>query len=91
MIQDSLFRVLQIVMKRFSKMPARILIEKYLRLKIVYNISSEGIDKIFIDAKVTPGAISVFKSRSKDQRMLNYSCIIIDHPNLQKLGAEIFK
>lgn len=53
-------------MKKYSKMPARILIEKYLRLKIVYNISSEGIDKIFNNAKMTSGAISVFKIRSKD-------------------------
>lgn len=53
-------------MKKYSKMPARILIEKYLRLKIVYNISSEGIDKIFNNAKISSGAISVFKSRSKD-------------------------
>jgi len=66
MIQDSLFKILQAIMKKYSKMPARILIEKYLRLKIVYNISSEGIDKIFNDAKISSGAISVFKSRTKD-------------------------
>lgn len=66
MKQENLFKILQIIMKKYSKMPARILIEKYLRLKIVYNISSEGIDKIFNNAKISSGAISVFKSRSKD-------------------------
>jgi hypothetical protein len=66
MIQDSLFKILQAIMKKYSKMPARVLIEKYLRLKIVYNISSERIDKIFNDANISSGATSVFKSRIKD-------------------------
>jgi len=78
-------------MKRYSKLSARVLIYKYLRLKIIYNISSEGIDNIFNYAKITYGTISVFKSRSKDLGMHNYSCIIIDHPNLQKLGIDIFR
>lgn len=80
MNQESLFGVLEAVVKKYSKAPIRQLTDSYLRIKVAYNLSVQAIEG-FLKGCSAPGSLAaVFTSRSREERLVNFSCVVIDHP-----------
>lgn len=84
-----LFKVLEIIVRKYSKMPVRFLIENYLRVKVVYNLPLSPLEQILSKTDLSPGVVSVFLKRGKGERGMVFSCVIIDHPKLPTIAHKI--
>ncbi len=91
MNQITLFKVLEIIVRNYSKMSPRFLIDHFLRLKIIYNISVDSLTSFLSESNLSPSLLSVFTSRTRAEKMINFSSIIIDHPKLLSLAPKIFE
>jgi hypothetical protein len=91
MNQLELFRIIEIIVRKYSKTAPRFLIENYLRLKIIYNLPLPDLEKFLSRTNLSAGAASVFTKRTAQERMLNFSCIIIDHPKLPAITHKLIE
>jgi hypothetical protein len=86
-----LFKVLETIVRKYSKIPVRFLIENYLRVKVVYNMPFGSLEEFLSKTDLSPGVLSVFLKRSKGERCIAFSCIIIDHPKLPAIAHKILQ
>jgi hypothetical protein len=84
-----LFKVLEVIVRKYSKMPVRLLIENYLRVKVVYNLPLPSLEEFLSTTDLSPGMLSVFLKRSKMERSIAFTCVIIDHPKLPAIAHRV--
>lgn len=89
MSQVELFRILEIIVRKYSKTPVRFLMEHYLRIKLIYSIPLSALDAL--TPAISLGALAVFTKRNNYERKVNFSCLIIDHPKLLPLTSKLLQ
>lgn len=82
MNQTILFKAIEVIIRKYSKMSPRYLIDNFLRLKIVFNLSLDILSSFLPSTDLPPALSSVFTNKTRSEKMTNFSCIIIDHPKL---------
>ncbi len=82
MNQTILFKAIEVIIRKYSKMSPRYLIDNFLRLKIVFNLSLDILSSFLSSTDLPPALSSVFTNKARSEKMINFSCIIIDHPKL---------
>lgn len=91
MNQEVLFKAIEAIVKKYSKASTKCLIDNYLRIKVVYNLPSQVIEGFLKDCKVSASLAAVFTNRSKEERSVNFSCVIIDHAHLLALTHRVLE
>ena len=78
-------------MRKYSKAPIKCLIDNYLRIKVAYNLPAQLIEGFLKDSNAAASLAAVFSNRTKEERNVNFSCIVIDHPHLLPLTHRLLE
>ncbi len=84
-----LFKVLEVIVRKYSKMPVRLLIENYLRVKVIYNLPLASLEEFLSCTDLSPGVLSVFLKRNKMERSMAFTCVVVNHPKLPAIAHRI--
>lgn len=76
----SLFRALEVILRQYGQLPTRLLIDNFLKIKIVLRLTPALTSKIASHARLSPPEQAIFKSKSREGSQRQLVCIVIDHP-----------
>lgn len=79
------------MVRKYAKAPVRLLIDSYLRIKVVYNLPAQMIEGLLKGCGTPASLAAVFTSRTKEERQVNFSCVVIDHPQLLPLTHRVLE
>lgn len=84
-----LFRLLEIVLKTYSRQPPRLLLDSRLRLRLVLKLSSSDLQSLANENNFSAPELTVLASGFKKKKYL--TCLVIDHPLCLPLGKEVLR
>ena len=84
-----IFKIIEIIIKNYSRQPVNQLIDYYLRLTLILKISKEAVGEFLQRYKLSNPELAVFMNNPR--KKYQYNSLVIDHPLKLKLSNLICK
>lgn len=83
-----MFKLLEVVVKRYTRVPTKDLMDHYLRIKVIVNVPPQSILTFLAKTDITHASTTLFLKRTKEQKSF-YFVLVIDHELLFNLSEKI--